>query len=285
MLPSSSAPADQRLDVQGYLFDLDGVLWLADQAIPGVKETLDELRRRGKRVMFVSNTSSRSRQQCLLQFQEMGLDIAGDELFIAGEATAQYLAEQKPGARAYVIGSGGLLDELRRAGIDARPADTRTPEAADFVVVGKDSDLTFTKLTCALRALRAGAQLVAVNCDMTVPAADGLEPGAGAIVAAVSAMIGRDPDITVGKPSTFLLERAIAHAGLTPNQCAMVGDTLEADIAAGNRLGMKTILVLTGNTTERDLADADQLPPEWRPDVVLESVNDLVAEAVPHGQE
>ena len=261
---------------QGYLFDLDGVLWRGDQLIPGVRETLAELRRRGKRLLFVSNTSSRSRRQCLDQFGRMGLDVASEELFIASEATARYIAARRPGATVYVIGSRQLLEELRQAGLNALPADTRTPGPADYVVVGKDNHVDYTKLTCALRAVRAGAQLVAVNMDMTVPANDGLEPGAGAIAAAVAAMVGRPPDVMVGKPSPLLLQQALDAFGLHPSQCVMVGDTLEADIAAGKRLGMKTALVLTGNTAPSDLENGAALPPALVPDVVLESLTELL---------
>lgn len=277
MPETSLAMPDQRLDFKGYLFDLDGVLWLGDKRIPGVKETLDELRRSGKKLMFVSNTSSRSRQQCMDQFAAMDLDIASEELFLAGEATARYILEQNKAAKVYVIGSDGLLGELLRSGIDARPADVRTPEAADFVVVGKDVGLTFDKLTCAFRALQAGAKLIAVNNDVTVPARDGLEPGAGAIVAAIVSMTGREPDVVAGKPSTFLLERALAYAGLQADECVMIGDTLEADIAAGNRLGMETILVLTGNATMQDVFETGKLSPEHRPGIVLDSVRDIVS--------
>lgn len=273
-MPTTRWPVSGQLTaLKGFLFDLDGVLWQGARLIPGVKETLSELRRRGKHLMFISNTSSRSRQQCLDQFAEFGLHVESDEIFLASEATAQYIAAQRPGARTYVVGNQGLMDELLRAGLDALPADTRNPEGAEFVVVGKDNGLDFTKLTCALRALRAGAKLVAVNNDMTVPADDGLEPGAGAIAAAITAMTGHEPD-TIGKPGPMLLQQALTSVGLTPPECVMIGDTLEADIAAGNRLGMKTILVFTGNTNQEDLT-AD-LPEEWKPDFVLDTVSDLL---------
>lgn len=260
----------------GYLFDLDGVLWRGDQLIPGVRETLAELRRRGKRVLFISNTSSRSRQQCLEQFREMGLEVASEELFIASEATARYIAARRPGATVYVIGGKQLLEEMCKAGLTALPAETRLPEPADYVVVGKDSHLNYTKLTCALRALRAGAQLVAVNMDMTVPASDGLEPGAGAIVTAIAAMVGRQPDVMIGKPSPFLLQQALDAFGLQPSECVMVGDTPEADVAAGKLLGVRTALVLTGNTARSDLENGEALPPAHMPDMVLDSLTDLL---------
>jgi 4-nitrophenyl phosphatase len=149
------------------------------------------------------------------------------------------------------------------------------PEAVDFVVVGKDRYLTYAKLTAALRAINHGAKFVAVNCDPTVPGQGGLEPGAGAIVAAISSMVGRGPDINMGKPATLLLELAAEHRGLKPAECAMVGDSITIDIVAGNRLGMTTILVLSGNASEGDLRSPETLG-EGRPDLVLPSVRDLL---------
>ena len=263
-------------NIKGYLFDIDGVLLLGSEAIPGAKELLDSLRQRGKHVLFVSNTSSRSREDCVQQFAQAGIEIDQEELFLASEETSQFIAKEKPQARACVIGSQGLFEELRKEGIDAQSADGVDPKSVDYVVVGKDRSLTYAQLTTALRAINHGAKFVAVNCDPTVPGRGGLEPGAGAIVAAIAAMVGRGPDINMGKPSTLLLELAAEHRGLKPAECAMIGDTIEIDIVAGNRLGMTTVLVLSGNATERDLA-SPAIVGEGRPDIVLPSVRDLLS--------
>jgi 4-nitrophenyl phosphatase len=271
----SKEMTDELKKIKGYLFDIDGVLLLGSEAIPGAKELLEELRQKGKHVLFVSNTSSRSREQCVEQFANAGIEIDQQELFLASEETSQFIARQRSQARACVIGSPGLFEELRKEGIDAQPAEDVDPEAVDFVVVGKDRYLTYAKLTAALRAINHGAKFVAVNCDPTVPGQGGLEPGAGAIVAAISSMVGRGPDINMGKPATLLLELAAEHRGLKPAECAMVGDSITIDIVAGNRLGMTTILVLSGNASEGDLTSPETLG-EGRPDLVLPSVRDLL---------
>lgn len=260
--------------INGYLFDLDGVLWLGGNLIPGVGETLEELRNRGKKLMFVSNTSARSRQGCLEQFSQRGIKVHDEEVFLASEETAKHLARLKPRAKACVLGSSGLFEELEKAGIEAIPPNLGPVEGFDFLVVGKDRAMTFDSMTYALRVVRAGAKLVALNCDVTVPGKEGIEPGAGALVAMISAMVGREPDIAVGKPSTLLLELALAKSGLEVDECVMVGDTLDADVAAGNNLGMRTVLVLTGNTSKEDLKK--DLTPLQTPTIVLESVRDLV---------
>lgn len=260
--------------INGYLFDLDGVLWLGKNLIPGVKETLDTLRSQGKKLMFVSNTSSRSRQRCLDQFAHKGITVREEEVFLASEETAKHLAQLKPHARACVLGSSGLFQELEKVEIEALPPHSASVDSFDFLVVGKDRSMTFDSMTYALRVVQAGASLVAVNCDATVPGNDGIEPGAGALVAMISAMVGRPADITIGKPGTLLLELALEQSGLSIEECVMVGDFLDADIVAGNSLGMKTVLVLTGNTTKEDLTK--DLTSLQRPDIVLNSVRDLL---------
>lgn len=263
-------------EVEGFLFDIDGVLLLGSKAIPGAKELLDGLRNAGKKVMFVSNTSSRSRQQALEQFSAAGIFVDPEELFLASEKTGEYLAREKPGAKAFVLGSKGLISELQQQGIDPLLAENPDPHIIDYVVVGKDHTVNYEKLTTALRAIASGARFVAVNCDPTVPASDGLEPGAGALVAAISAMVGREPDIAIGKPSTFLLELAMKQMGLGVEECVMVGDTIEIDIVAGNRLGMTTVLVLSGNATSKDLSSNTTLG-EGHPDLVLPSIKELTS--------
>lgn len=261
--------------INGYLFDLDGVLWLGGRLIPGVKETLATLRSQGKQLMFVSNTSARSRQSCLEQFAQKGIEVFDHEVFLATEETAKYLARLKPGARACTLGTKGLFAELEKAGIKAVPPNLGPVEGFDFLVVGKDRAMSFESMTYALRVLRAGAKLVALNCDVTVPGKEGIEPGAGALVAMLVAMTGQEPDVSLGKPGTLLLELALGQSGLKVDECIMIGDTIDADIVAGNRLGMRTVLVLTGNTAKEDLAR--ELTSLQQPTLVLDSVNDLLA--------
>lgn len=243
---------------------------LGSQPVADAPYVLHTLKSRGSRLMFVSNTSSRSLEQVLDILAGMKLSVAPGDIFLASEETAKLLAKLRPGGRAYVIGSAGLLRALERQGLQARPAVERSPGPADFVVVGKDSELSFLKLTSALRALQGGALLVAVNEDATVPAPDGPEPGAGAIVAALCAMTGRKPDISVGKPRPFLLRLALERSGLTPEECLMVGDTPDVDVVAARSVGMPSALVTRGNYVPTG-------DPRFAPDWLLTSLSDLTA--------
>lgn len=253
----------------GYLLDLDGVIYLEDEVIPGARETVAALKRMGKRVYFVSNTSRHSRAACVNKLRELGFDVEPDEVLVTTRATARWIAERSPGASAYVLGQHGMWEELRAVNIDARPADTTDPEPRDYFIVAHVENLSYVELTCALRAIRNGAKFVAANRDPTYPSPDGPRPGLGAVVAAIEAMVG-PPDVMIGKPSTTMLEMALEHGGLKPEQCVMIGDTVETDIAAGNRLGVTTIWVQTGNPLPK------HLPAEWRPDWVLPSISHLL---------
>lgn len=236
-----------RFDFDGYFFDLDGVIYLGEQVIPGAPETIAELKRRGKRVFFISNTSRLSHAGCVEKLHRFGFDVEPDEVLVATQATARLIAEEKPNARAYVLGKYGVWEELQALGIDVLAPDTVRPEPVDYFVVGHIQCVSYTELTCAMRSILGGARFVAVNRDTVYPAADGPMPGLGGLVAAVEALVGRPPDIMVGKPSTYLLEMALRRGNLRPERCVMVGDTPETDIAAGNRAGLSTILVETGN--------------------------------------
>lgn len=254
----------------GYLLDLDGVIYLEDEVIPGARETVAALKRLGKRVYFVSNTSRLSRAACVDKLRLLGFDVEPDEVLVTTRATARYIANRSPGASAYVLGLHGMWDELRAVNIDARPANVTDPEPLDYFIVAHVESISYAELTCALRAIRGGAQFVAANRDPTYPSPDGPRPGLGAVVSAIEAMVG-PPDIMIGKPSTTMLEMALAHGGLKPEQCVMIGDTMETDIAAGNQLGVSTIWVQTGNPRPKDV------PAELRPDWVLPSVSHLLA--------
>ncbi|NLJ79947.1 MAG: HAD-IIA family hydrolase [Firmicutes bacterium] len=265
-----------RPHVKGYLFDLDGVLWFGKRPIIGAKETINTLRMQGNTVLFVSNTSSRSREDNLERFRTMGIKIYDHELIVASEETAKHLAALKAKAKACVLGSRGLFNELEKANLEVQPPGSAPIDSFDFLVVGKDKTIDYTKLTFAFQVIDAGADFVAINCDTIVPGDHGLEPGAGAIVAMIAAMVERPPDIMIGKPGTFLLELALRRSGLAVEECVMVGDTLNSDIIAGNRMNMLTALVLTGNTSRTRLNG--KMSCEQRPDVVLDSITDLMQE-------
>ena len=185
-------------------------------------------------------------------------------------ATALYMSEHGwRGEAVFVIGEHGLHEELQHAGM--RPMKAPEFLGARAVVVGLDRQFDYESLRCAQQAIIAGAEFIASNGDDTYPTENGIVPGAGSIVAAVAAAAGKEP-LVIGKPNSFMLDRLLAQAGCRAEQAVLIGDRLDTDIALGRRVGMATVLVLTGVTSRQR---AESAPAEQRPDVIIEDLGQL----------
>ncbi|HVL32113.1 MAG TPA: HAD-IIA family hydrolase [Actinomycetota bacterium] len=258
-----------------FVFDLDGVVWRADEPIAGAPETIRSLRDAGKRVAFVTNNSGETPERYAKKLADMGAGGSPEEVVTSADATAALLERAIPGLRgrlAYVIGGEGLRQAVKAVGVRIAPDD----EGADasLVVVGIDRDLSYDKLRVATTAIRNGAIFVASNTDATYPAPAGEQwPGAGAIVAALRTTTGIDP-LVAGKPEPTMLEIAAKRLGGTP--ALAVGDRVETDIMAATAMGWPSALVLSGATGVPELAAA----PAW-PDFVLRRLTELLEDR-PH---
>ncbi len=236
-----------------FLFDLDGVLYRGDEAVPGAAEALAGLRRRGKRVAFLTNNSGRTPEAVAERLRRLGIDASPGEVVTSALATADLLAAR--GTRtAFVIGEEGVRRALADAGIEVRDGD---PERVDVVVVGWDRAADYAKLRRAALLVQRGAGLVATNADPAYPAPDGLWPGAGALLAAVTTTTGAVPEV-VGKPHAPLFLRALERVG--DGRPLVVGDRLDTDIAGARALGWDALLVLTGVTDEARLMASEIRP-------------------------
>ena len=171
-----------------------------------------------------------------------------------------------PGAPVFVIGEPPLITELQTHGFEVR-----THHHVRWVVIAFDRTFDYAKLNTALQAVRAGARLIATNPDRTCPTEDGEIPDCAGMIAAVEAVTGATVEVIVGKPSPIILEVALERLGLPARECAMVGDRVETDMVMGKRLGLATVLVLSGVTRADDPRIA-----EIAPDAVLGSVRELV---------
>lgn len=251
--------------VRGLLMDMDGVIYREGQALPGVHAFFDFLRASDISFVLVTNNSSRTIPQICEHLALIDLDVAPAEILTSAQATALYLRERAPaGARVLPVGHEGLRVALCDAGfvlVDERPAD--------YVVAGIDWHFDYDTLKRAGMAIRDGARFVGTNPDRTFPGKEGILPGAGAILAALTAYTDVEP-VIIGKPASPAIELALERLGLPASQVAMVGDRLETDILAGQRGGLLTILVLTGVTRRQDLDTTDIIP-----DLVFEDLVDL----------
>jgi glycerol 3-phosphatase-2 len=249
------------------LFDLDGVLYRGEDAVPSAPPTLAELRHRGVRPVFLTNNSSRTPLQVAEKLRGIGIEADPGEVVTSALATAELLAE-RGGGRAFVIGQDGVREALTDAGISILDGE---PEEADLVVVGYDGGATYGSLKRASLLVQRGARLVATNADGSYPAADGLWPGAGALLAVITTTTGAEPEI-VGKPFAPLFEAGRRRGG--GGRPLVVGDRLDTDIEGAARLGWDSMLVLTGVSGREDVERLGIVPT-----VIAEDVSGLLEPA------
>ncbi len=251
---------------QGFILDLDGVVYLRKFVVPGAPRFVEELKAGGKKFVFLTNNSSRTRDEYAEILSGFGIDVDRDQIVTSGYATCLHILRRKPKARIHVVGEKGLLQELSSAGFRI----VKKPPA-DYVVVGIDRHFTYCKLALAAHTIRQGARFVSTNRDATYPTEDGPYPGAGSIVAAVQTASGKRPT-DIGKPNRAIFDMCRVILGTPPGKTVVIGDRIETDILGGQRAGMHTILVLSGVTTLGQLR-----PGKVRPDLVVGSVADLLA--------
>ena len=248
--------------IQGFLLDLDGVLYVGSQPVPGALETLDILRERGCPVRFVSNSTRRSRASVAERLRAMGFSIEEQEILTPAVAAASMLGKEKK--TAFLVTTGDAHRDFEDAGI------TITGDHPDAVVIGDAGDrFTYELLTRAMRMILSGAQLIALEKDRTWMGNDGLLLSAGPFVAALEYATGKEA-LCVGKPSPGFFSIALEGLGIPAFNAAMVGDDIETDIRGAQRCGLQGILVRTGKFREDLLASSGVLP-----DLVIDSVADL----------
>jgi len=239
----------------GFLVDLDGVVWIGREPVPGSPQVLAELLEGGKKIVFVTNNPGQPPAAYAERLDELGIEVGAEKVVTAGMVAARLAGEAADGGSAFVIGATALKEMVAATG--ARLLEGEEGQAADVVVVSGHRGFDYDELLAAKRALERGAALVATSRDPTMPYPGGELPGTGSILAAVETASGRRAEIA-GKPERHLFEMAIGAAG--GGELAMVGDRISSDIAGGHAAGLETILVLSGTTSEEDAAAADPAP-------------------------
>jgi glycerol-1-phosphatase len=249
------------------LLDLDGCVWLGDEALEGAPEALAALREAGKAVAFLTNDVRHTPEEFVRKLWRLGMQAAVSEVVTAG-AAVQYLLSGRDGGAAYVVGSQALVDHVAEAGLRIVNR-TEFASRADVVVVGAHDALTYEEIRIAAQAVARGAELIGATRDASFPMPDGPWPGSGAVLAAVETAAGRTADRIAGKPEPPMYEAARDRLG--PGRCIAVGDRPEIDVLGARRAGMDSALVLTGGVSR---AQADAADP--RPTLVAESLAALV---------
>lgn len=257
----------------GYLFDLDGTIYLGDELLPGAHRLVTTLRDEGCQTLFLSNNPTRDPQMYADKLARLGLPTPTSHIVNTVVTMTAWLRKEAPGASVFVIGEEPLQRAVRDAGIRI----TERPEEIDIVVASYDRGFDYRKLQIAFDALwhQRRARLVTTNPDAYCPMPGGRgEPDAAAVVAAIEASTGVRCEANLGKPSPVMLETALDILGLRGTDCLMVGDRLYTDIAMAVDAGVDSALVLTGEST-RETVDA--APPDRRPTFVVPRIDDLLA--------
>ncbi len=255
-------------DFDGFLVDLDGVVWVGREPVPGAAETLQRLLDGGKEIVFVTNNPGKPPATYGERLRQAGIEVGDDRIVTAGVVTVELAAESVgAGASAFVIGAPAFKQAAAGAGL--QPLDGEAGRDARAVLVSGHRDFDYEELLTATLALQGGAALFATSRDPTLPMPGGAWPGTGAVLAAVETASGATAEIG-GKPERHLFEWA---RKLIPDarRVAMVGDRIASDIVGGRRAGLATILVLSGAGTRAEAAAA-----EAGPDHVLEDLSGLL---------
>ncbi|QYJ16069.1 Sugar-phosphatase AraL [Rubrobacter xylanophilus DSM 9941] len=254
----------------GYVFDLDGTVYLGDELLPGAAETLAELKRLS-RVVYLTNKPLETPADYAAKLTRLGLETSPEEVVSSTDALLRYLEAHAPGARLFVIGEYPLLSLLRAAGYPV----VDEAEGVEVVVVSFDRTFDYRKLRVAFDAVRAGARIVATNPDAYCPTANGGLPDCAAMLAAVEACTGVLAEAIVGKPSEHMAATLLDRLGVSAQDALLVGDRLATDVRMAKRTGMHAALVLTGATGPEEALKSSE-----EPDYVIGSLRELLPENI-----
>jgi NagD protein len=251
-------------EIKSWLTDMDGVLVREEHAIPGANEFLTRLRELELPFLVLTNNSIYTRRDLSARLKLSGLDVPEERIWTSANATANFLADQRPDGTAFVIGESGLTTALHSAGF------TMTERDPDYVVLGETRTYSFERIAHAIRLVAAGARFIATNPDPTGPTPDGPLPATGAVAALISKATGVEPYF-VGKPNPLMMRSALNAIDAHSESSAMIGDRMDTDIVSGLEAGMHTVLVLTGSTSREA---AERFP--FVPSRIVDSIADLV---------
>ncbi len=261
----SNEEAIKRLkNVELFVLDIDGTFYVSKQLVDGAQKFSNLLKTQGKKLVFLTNNSNKSKQEYIEEFESIGYPISEKEIYTAGIATAEYIKKQFGSKKIYLVGTPSIIQEYKRYNHEI------VEDSPEMVVVTFDKTLTYEKLAKASVFISRGALFIATNPDLNCPTIDGPIPDTGAIASTISQACNKKPDLVFGKPDPRILEMVINDYGLTPEKTCMVGDRLYTDILIGIHANTLTTLVLTG---EAKLTDLDNTP--IKPDIIAKNLGEL----------
>jgi len=247
----------------GFLIDMDGVVYGGDQLIPGADKFINNLVAENIPFIFMTNNSQRTPLEAVRKLDKLGIQVTEEHIFTSAMATCEFLAKQKPNGTAYVLGEGGLLTSLHENGFTLVQTDP------DFVVVGEGINFTLEMVRKAVDMILAGSKLIVTNQDPSPRKPGWNNLGIASVAAMIENATGKKA-FTVGKPSPVMMRSARKALGLQTAQTIVIGDTMGTDIQGAVQMGYRSILVLSGVSKKEDLIHY-----AFQPDMVISSVAEI----------
>ena len=248
----------------GFIIDMDGVIYHGNILLPGVPEFLSWLEGSGKKYLFLTNSSERTPRELHEKLKRLGIIVDEEHFYTSALATASFLAGQKANGSAYVIGDAGLIHALYSVGYSINNVNP------DYVVVGDTRSYNFAMIEQALNLVVKGAKLIGTNSDVSGPVENGIVPSTRALVSPIEVASGKKAYF-VGKPNPLMMRSALKKLGVKREDAIVIGDRMDTDVRCGMESEIDTLLVLSGITSKKDI---DIFP--YRPTYVLDGVISLI---------
>ena len=246
-----------------FICDMDGVLFHGNRLLPGAKEFVAWLTGRGKKFLFLTNSSERSPRELQQKLARMEIKVGEEHFYTSALATASFLASQRPYGSAYVIGETGLTNALYEVGFSMNDVNP------DYVVVGDTHSYNYERIERAVELVRRGARLIGTNPDLTGPGEHGIVPSTGSLIAPIERAAGRRAYF-VGKPNPLMMRHALRRLPSRREETVIIGDRMDTDILSGLEAEIEPVLVLSGVTRLEDLAQF-----AYAPAYILEGVGEI----------
>jgi NagD protein len=243
---------------------MDGVIYHGNKLLPGVHEFLDWMEKNGKKFLFLTNASQKTPRELHEKLKRLGVNVGEEHFHTSALATASFLASQKPGGSAFVIGDAGLINALYSSGYTTNNVNP------DYVVVGDTSTYNFEKIETAVNLVLKGARLIGTNPDISGPVENGITPSVKALIAPIEIATGKKAYF-VGKPNPLMMRIALRKLGVRREEAIIIGDRMDTDIRSGLESEIDTLLVLSGITSRQEI---DHFP--YKPHFILNGIADLV---------
>ncbi len=250
-----------------FLFDMDGTLYLGDRLFDFTIDLLQKIREKGKSYLFITNNSSKSVEDYVVKLRKMGVNATENDFLTSSQATSYYLKKHHREAILYVCGTESLKTELKNNGFTI----SEDLNQVNCIVMGFDTELTFKKLHDVSYLLSTrDLPYIATNPDYVCPTSFGSVPDCGSVCDMIFNATGKRP-LVIGKPEPLMIQLACEKMNVSSENTAVIGDRIYTDVMSGKNAGALSVLVMSGETTERILEESEQ-----KPDVVLSSAKDII---------